>query len=456
MSDAKYFQTTKRGEIHELKEELHTNDKTKQKEAVKKVIAAMTVGKDVSMLFPDVCNCMQTPNIELKKLVYLYLINYAKSQPDLAIMAVNTFVKDASDGNPLIRALAVRTMGCIRVQQITEYLTMPLLKCLRDEDPYVRKTAAICVVKLFDINPELVQEQGFLELVVNLVSDQNPSVVANAVACLSEIAEASGHENIFGLVPGCLPKLLAALNECSEWGQVHLLDAIALLRPDDAKTAESTIDRVLPRLQHSNSAVVLSAAKVVLNNLALTSDAEVVRTVARKLAPPLVTLLSAEPEIQFVALRNIQLITQKRPGILANDIKVFFCRYNDPTYVKMEKVDVIIMLASDRNVEQVLMELKEYAYAEVDMDFVRKAVRAIGRCALKMASAAERSVAVLVDLIQTKVSYVVQEAIVVIKDIFRKYPNQYESVISTLCENLESLEEPEAKAALIWIIGLYT
>ena len=456
MSDAKYFQTTKRGEIHELKEELHTNDKTKQKEAVKKVIAAMTVGKDVSMLFPDVCNCMQTPNIELKKLVYLYLINYAKSQPDLAIMAVNTFVKDASDGNPLIRALAVRTMGCIRVQQITEYLTMPLLKCLRDEDPYVRKTAAICVVKLFDINPELVQEQGFLELVVNLVSDQNPSVVANAVACLSEIAEASGHENIFGLVPGCLPKLLAALNECSEWGQVHLLDAIALLRPDDAKTAESTIDRVLPRLQHSNSAVVLSAAKVVLNNLALTSDAEVVRTVAKKLAPPLVTLLSAEPEIQFVALRNIQLITQKRPGILANDIKVFFCRYNDPTYVKMEKVDVIIMLASDRNVEQVLMELKEYAYAEVDMDFVRKAVRAIGRCALKMASAAERSVAVLVDLIQTKVSYVVQEAIVVIKDIFRKYPNQYESVISTLCENLESLEEPEAKAALIWIIGLYT
>ena len=456
MSDAKYFQTTKRGEIHELKEELHTNDKTKQKEAVKKVIAAMTVGKDVSMLFPDVCNCMQTPNIELKKLVYLYLINYAKSQPNLAIMAVNTFVKDASDGNPLIRALAVRTMGCIRVQQITEYLTTPLLKCLRDEDPYVRKTAAICVVKLFDINPELVQEQGFLELVVNLVSDQNPSVVANAVACLSEIAEASGHENIFGLVPGCLPKLLAALNECSEWGQVHLLDAIALLRPDDAKTAESTIDRVLPRLQHSNSAVVLSAAKVVLNNLALTSDAEVVRTVARKLAPPLVTLLSAEPEIQFVALRNIQLITQKRPGILANDIKVFFCRYNDPTYVKMEKVDVIIMLASDRNVEQVLMELKEYAYAEVDMAFVRKAVRAIGRCALKMASAAERSVAVLVDLIQTKVSYVVQEAIVVIKDIFRKYPNQYESVISTLCENLESLEEPEAKAALIWIIGLYT
>lgn len=50
-------------------------------------------GKDVSALFPDVVNCMQTDNLELKKLVYLYLMNYAKSQPDMAIMAVNTFVK---------------------------------------------------------------------------------------------------------------------------------------------------------------------------------------------------------------------------------------------------------------------------------------------------------------------------------------------------------------------------
>jgi AP-2 complex subunit beta-1 len=44
---------------------------------------------------------------------------------------------------------------------------------------------------------------------------------------------------------------------------------------------------------------------------------------------------------------------------------------------------------------------------------------------------------------------------VVIRNIFRKYPNQYESIISTLCENLDSLDEPEAKAAMIWVIGQY-
>jgi AP-2 complex subunit beta-1 len=61
----------------------------------------------------------------------------------------------------------------------------------------------------------------------------------------------------------------------------------------------------------------------------------------------------------------------------------------------------------------------------------------------------------LLDLVATKVSYIVQEATVVFKNIFRKYPNQYESVISVLCEHLDSLDEPEAKAAMIWVIGQY-
>ena len=54
---------------------------------------AQSLSPFVSSLFADVVNCMQTDNLELKKLVYLYLMNYAKSQPDLAILAVNTFSK---------------------------------------------------------------------------------------------------------------------------------------------------------------------------------------------------------------------------------------------------------------------------------------------------------------------------------------------------------------------------
>lgn len=72
-------------------------------------------------------------------------------------------------------------MGCIRVDKITEYLCEPLRKCLKDEDPYVRKTAAVCVAKLYDINAQLVEDQGFLDQLKDLLSDSNPMVI---IVCL--------------------------------------------------------------------------------------------------------------------------------------------------------------------------------------------------------------------------------------------------------------------------------
>uniref|UniRef100_A0A8B9TPZ1 AP complex subunit beta n=1 Tax=Anas platyrhynchos TaxID=8839 RepID=A0A8B9TPZ1_ANAPL len=451
--------------IFELKAELNNEKKEKRKEACKEGYCSHDCGEGCQVtanftcsssgsagsLFPDVVNCMQTDNLELKKLVYLYLMNYAKSQPDMAIMAVNSFVKDCEDPNPLIRALAVRTMGCIRVDKITEYLCEPLRKCLKDEDPYVRKTAAVCVAKLHDINAQMVEDQGFLDSLRDLIADSNPMVVANAVAALSEISESHPNSNLLDLNPQNINKLLTALNECTEWGQIFILDCLSNYNPKDDREAQSICERVTPRLSHANSAVVLSAVKVLMKFLELLpKDSDYYNMLLKKLAPPLVTLLSGEPEVQYVALRNINLIVQKRPEILKQEIKVFFVKYNDPIYVKLEKLDIMIRLASQANIAQVLAELKEYA-TEVDVDFVRKAVRAIGRCAIKVEQSAERCVSTLLDLIQTKVNYVVQEAIVVIRDIFRKY----ESIIATLCENLDSLDEPDARAAMIWIVGEY-
>lgn len=154
-----------------------------------------------------------------------------------------------------------------------------------------------------------------------------------------------------------------------------------------------------------------------------------------------------------MALRNIDLLLQKQPNILDKELRVFFCKYNDPPYVKFQKLEIMVRISNDRNVDQLLAELKEYAL-EVDMDFVRRAIRAIGQVAIKIESASERCVNTLLDLINTKVNYVVQEAIVVIKDIFRKYPG-YEGIIPTLCKCIDELDEPNARAALIWIVGEY-
>lgn len=166
-----------------------------------------------------------------------------------------------------------------------------------------------------------------------------------------------------------------------------------------------------------------------------------------------VTLVASAPEVQYVALRNIDLLLQAKPDILSKEMRVFFCKYNDPPYVKMQKLEIMVRIANERNYEQLLAELTEYAL-EVDMDFVRRAVKAIGQVAIKIEAASEKCVRALEELMATKVNYVVQEVVVVTKDILRKYPG-FEGVIPTLCDHIDELDEPDARGSLIWIVGEY-
>lgn len=328
--DSKYFEsTTRKGELMEVKNDLHSLDKHVMMNAIKRIIAMMTFGKDVSSLFGDVLAVMQPDNLELKKLIYLYLINYAKSQPEVAILAVNTFVKDTTNNNPIVRALAIRTMGCIRVEEITEYLCEPLRKCLRDPDPYVRKTAALCVPKFYEINHELCEEQGFISSLYRLLNDKNPTVICNALSALLDIGESKGQFII--PVENYLNILFVALNEAPEWSQIPILECLCHYQPEDEQKAVEVIEKVVPRLQHVNCAVVMGSIKVITNLISYVQNTTLLHNINKKLTSALVTLMNCgTPEIKYALLTNIYIIIQVLPDILRNEIHVhyFIFRYS--------------------------------------------------------------------------------------------------------------------------------
>ncbi|KAI0082717.1 Adaptor protein complex beta subunit [Panus rudis PR-1116 ss-1] len=453
--DAKFFQ---RGKIQEFRAELQAaeaKDKkfTKRKTVLKKIVANITMGNDMSPLFTDVVQCLGIPLLEIKKMVYLFLVSYGRSKAEQIHLVIPSFLQDCNDRNPLIRALAIRTMSYIPIPVVTEALTEQLRHCLKDRDPYVRKTAAICVAKLYTADPRKAERGGFVEMLRDLLLDVNATVVSNAVAALSEIGDRQDGV-IFKLNLTVANKLITALPECHEWGQIYILDSLLRYVPEKHIDAESMAERIMIQLGHANSAVVLTTIKVLLYLMNYMEDRKLMDRICKKMGPPLVTLLSSGPEVQYVALRNILLIIQRRPSVLKNDVKVFFCKYNDPIYVKLAKLEIMYRLARDENAREVLAELQEYA-SEVDIDFVRKAVRSIGRLAIKVSSAADSCIQALLDLIDTDVTYVVQEAVIVIKDVFRRYPGRYEGIIPKLCKHLDALDDPESKAAMIWIVGQF-
>ncbi len=130
-----------------------------------------------------------------------------------------------------------------------------------------------------------------------MLLDGNAIVVANACASLIEISRAANKTYLPFGKGQYLNKVLAAVNDSNEWGQVYILEAVALYDVEDAKEAENIVERILPRLAHNNPAVILAAVKVILKCTDLLSDKEHKKLVVKKLAAPLVTLLSCEPEI---------------------------------------------------------------------------------------------------------------------------------------------------------------
>ena len=450
----KYFQNSRNAEVTELQDGLNSMKIEKQKDAMKQIIASMTIGKDVSMLFPQVVKCIRTKNIELKKLVYLYLINYAKVKPDLTFLAVASFNQDAKEGEtPLIRGLAIRTMGCIRVPMIVSYLCETLTWCFKDNDAYVRKTAALCVAKLYMTSSQLVRENGFIQTLHDCLKDSNAIVIANSMSALNEISILSG-VNQLQIKSKVLKRILEAIPQANEWGQVSILDALILYNPKKPSHAEEIIEGVLPRLNHTNPSVVMSAIKVILKFMDHIDNIDKVRNYCKKISNSLMSVMMASPEIQYVLLRALRAIVQKRPMLLDKDFKFFFVQYNDPIYVKLEKVDILYKLCDNKNFEAIIKEFTSYALTEINPELIHKSVKYIGFIGYKYEKSVDLCVDSLGKIIDNNNDEAITESIIVARDLMRKYKGRALELIKKITIDLiQSMTDPNAKSAAFYIVG---
>lgn len=439
-------------EIAKLREKLNSNYPSDRKVAAREAISMMRAGENMQSLFSDMLRCAKTDDLELKKLIYLYLVNYSTQEPEQAIMAVNIFIQDSNDPNSLIRALAVRTMCRIKLESVAENMIVPLKMRLNDDNPYVKKTAAIGVAKLYEIIPEAVESAQLIDQLVKLLNDDNPMVVSNTTAAIFEINELRSTP-IFKLSSQTISPILAAISSCSDWCQAIFLDAISRYIPESADEASFLIDRLIPMLKNSNPSVVVGSFKCIFLFMEICGRNP--SEVFPQVIPPFITLVSSsEAEIQYVVLRTLSLFVQKYPRALSKEIRVFFCKYNDPSYVKLEKLDIIVTICNEMTAQIVLDEFYEYCNA-IDVEFVRKAVRCIGQIAVKIQAATPRCVDILVSLIDGKAEYAIEESIIVVSDILRRFPGSFESVIAAVCKNFDQIKDSRAKSAAVWMLGEY-
>lgn len=457
MSEQKLFGKCKslelRAELEQAKKK--TRPQGKVKNVMKKAIANIILNNnELVNLMPEVVALMAIDDLELRKLCSQFIGHYAILDVSAASESLKFYERFSSDVNPALRIMALKTVTSVNVKEFVMTGFSITKRLIADSSPHVRSTAAFSTARLFQWDPEKVVNSGLINDLKNLVYDENPTVVVNALAALDPIIESSDTV-AFSLDRKLALQLVHSVSSAYEWRQATILNSLLAFVPQNPHDSLTIIESVLPCLAHENSAVVLNAIKVVVYMSNYVANAEyVIPSLPKRIATTLVSLLSKPPEVQFLVLRNVILLLLGKRFLLDVDVDQFFWKYDDPIFIKDTKLEIIYLLADENNVDLVFRELEEYA-TEIDVSMARKAIRAFGNLAIKLDITAQQAVDILMGLLADGVPYIVQESIVVLKNVLRKYPGRFDYTVASVVDHYRIVDEPDAKAAMCWIVGHY-
>ncbi|XP_023602697.1 AP-3 complex subunit beta-2 isoform X3 [Myotis lucifugus] len=439
----------------DLKEMLDSNKDSLKLEAMKRIVAMIARGKNASDLFPAVVKNVACKNIE--------------------------------DPNQLIRASALRVLSSIRVPIIVPIMMLAIKEAASDMSPYVRKTAAHAIPKLYSLDSD--QKDQLIEVIEKLLADKTTLVAGSVVMAFEEVCP----ERI-DLIHKNYRKLCNLLIDVEEWGQVVIISMLTryartqFLSPtqneslleenpekafygseeDEAKGAGSEeaasaalparkpyvmdpdhrllLRNTKPLLQSRSAAVVMAVAQLYFH---LAPKAEV-----GVIAKALVRLLRSHSEVQYVVLQNVATMSIKRRGMFEPYLKSFYIRSTDPTQIKILKLEVLTNLANETNIPTVLREFQTYIRS-MDKDFVAATIQAIGRCATNIGRVRDTCLNGLVQLLSNRDELVVAESVVVIKKLLQMQPAQHGEIIKHLAKLTDNIQVPMARASILWLIGEY-
>lgn len=461
----------------DLKEMLESNKESLKLEAMKRIVGLIAKGKNSSELFPAVVKNVASKNIELKKLVYVYLVRYAEEQQDLALLSISTFQRALKDPNQLIRASALRVLSSIRVTIIVPIMMLAIKEASTDLSPYVRKTAAHAIQKLYSLDPD--QKEQLIEVIEKLLKDKSTLVAGSVVMAFEEVCP-----DRIDLIHKNYRKLCNLLVDVEEWGQVVIISMLtryartqftspwkegamfdennekAFYDSDSEEKKDQTeakpyimdpdhrllLRNTKPLLQSRNTAVVMAVAQLYWH-LAPKHEVNIV-------TKSLVRLLRSHREVQYIVLQNIATMSIQRKGMFEPFMKSFYVRSTDATHIKTLKLEILTNLANEANISTILREFQTYVKSQ-DKAFAAATIQAIGRCATNISEVTDTCLNGLVLLLSNRDETVVAESVVVIKKLLQTQPTQHSEIIKHMAKLFDNITVPMARASILWLMGEY-
>uniref|UniRef100_A0A8C7SQP2 AP-3 complex subunit beta n=1 Tax=Oncorhynchus mykiss TaxID=8022 RepID=A0A8C7SQP2_ONCMY len=424
---------------------LESNKDSLKLDAMKRIIALIAKGKNASELFPAVVKNVASKNIE--------------------------------DPNQLIRASALRVLSSIRVPIIVPIMMLAIKEAASDMSPYVRKTSAHAIQKLYSLDPD--QKEHLIEVIDKLLKDKSTLVAGSVVMAFEEVCP-----DRIDLIHKNYRKLCNLLVDVEEWGQVVIITMLtryartqftspwkedglfdensetAFYESDEKKTKNGDekksymmdpdhrllLRNTKPLLQSRNTAVVVSVAQLYWHLAPKHEVGVITKSLVRLLRSHRYT---PTPLFPFFSFSSLSL-----SGMFEPYMKSFYVRSTDATHIKSLKLEILTSLANEANISTILREFQTYVKSQ-DKQFAAGTIQAIGRCATNISEVTDTCLQGLVLLLSNRDETVVAESVVVIKKLLQTQPTQHSDIIKHMAKLFDNIAVPMARASILWLMGEY-
>ncbi|ORM39573.1 Beta-adaptin-like protein A [Babesia sp. Xinjiang] len=461
-----------------LNEYANSDNNAKCREILKRLIRCMTLGMDVSRLYTDVVMISHTTDPVQKKMIYMFLSTYSKDNPDLTVLTINTLLKDVENVDPVIRCLAIRNISAFDTKLSNDYAKNVVLKKLHDPSDAVKRSAIIGSLRIYKSQCAIAKKErledvtceeyrsDILQHLQSSVKSLNLDVMFDSLCIYSEMIEP---EDDLRLTKPSVVYLINRIKKMNEWQQCLTLKLLQTYIPvgDELFDLLNLLDDLL---NCTSTAVFLATAKCFLTWTA--HDDMLQLEVIRRLQIPMIALLSQScNEIAYNILLNTLLIVVNAPQLedvgtdsngaeathklpFADHYEVFFFRYDDPSYIKHVKLNLLVAIACEENSLEILNDLNEYV-SDTNHDIAAKSVKAMGIIALKAPGHLETIISQISVVFSLRIPYIISAALYVVKALLRVYPAASNKLLQIVEDHRGYIKEPQALSYYIWILGEY-
>jgi AP-2 complex subunit alpha len=353
-----------------------------KKKYVWKMLYIYMLGYDVDFGHMETVSLISAPKYPEKQVGYIVTSCLLNENHDFLRLVINTVRNDIIGNNETFQCLALTMVGNIGGRDFSESLAPDVQKLLLSSScrPVVRKKAALCLLRLYRKNPDVVNVDGWSERMVHLLDEKDIGVLTAVMSLLVSLV-ANTPDAYWNCVPKCvrilerlsrgqdIPQEYTYYGIPSPWLQVKTMRVLEYFPTIEDPNIRKSLFEILQRILMGTD-VVKNVNKnnashaVLFEALALVMHLDAEKDMLSQCVALLGKFIAVrEPNIRYLGLENMTrmlLVVDVHDTIKKHQVQIITSLKDPDISIRRRSLDLLYGMCDVSNAKEIVEELLQY------------------------------------------------------------------------------------------------